>query len=67
MKPFNLRNSESLAVVAPYAGAWIETASPAFATTPKLVAPYAGAWIETMFHGNRCSVTRCRPLRGGVD
>ena len=33
--------------VAPYAGAWIETAPPPPAPQPPDVAPYAGAWIET--------------------
>ena len=34
-------------IVAPYAGAWIETAHAAPQSPPACVAPYAGAWIET--------------------
>ena len=34
-------------VVAPYAGAWIETESRIILFRPFFVAPYAGAWIET--------------------
>ena len=35
-------------VVAPYAGAWIETKLVAEIENPYGVAPYAGAWIETI-------------------
>jgi len=34
-------------MVAPYAGAWIETRSEPGPTDTTTVAPYAGAWIET--------------------
>ena len=34
--------------VAPFAGAWIETALCAFAMQQVRVAPFAGAWIETV-------------------
>ena len=34
--------------VAPYAGAWIETARRVCKAALPGVAPYAGAWIETM-------------------
>jgi len=40
-------------VVAPRAGAWIETSRGLDAGTPFLVAPRAGAWIETSWR-NRC-------------
>ena len=33
--------------VAPYVGAWIETASTPCRSRPHQVAPYVGAWIET--------------------
>ena len=36
-----------LNMVAPYAGAWIETAYLPKSDPEALVAPYAGAWIET--------------------
>ncbi len=34
-------------IVAPFAGAWIETTSPRSGCSPTTVAPFAGAWIET--------------------
>ena len=34
--------------VAPYVGAWIETALSSIFHLGKLVAPYVGAWIETL-------------------
>ena len=36
-----------MAVVAPRAGAWIETLTVESASTVRTVAPRAGAWIET--------------------
>ena len=35
-------------MVAPYAGAWIETFYEVSYNKPYDVAPYAGAWIETL-------------------
>ena len=35
-------------LVAPYAGAWIETMRGLPSIHDKTVAPYAGAWIETL-------------------
>ncbi len=34
-------------LVAPHAGAWIETQSCPYEEEPSYVAPHAGAWIET--------------------
>ena len=34
-------------MVAPFAGAWIETGMDMIAAKEALVAPFAGAWIET--------------------
>ena len=34
-------------IVAPFAGAWIETAKPQVDIAHVFVAPFAGAWIET--------------------
>ena len=34
-------------LVAPHAGAWIETYNPTFPPKQSFVAPHAGAWIET--------------------
>ena len=39
-------------IVAPHAGAWIETALPVKEKAIKMVAPHAGAWIETPPHGS---------------
>jgi len=41
------RNCVRSKIVAPHAGAWIETSTPSFAKSPVRVAPHAGAWIET--------------------
>ena len=41
-----LRRTET-GKVAPFAGAWIETASSVLPPKPLSVAPFAGAWIET--------------------
>jgi len=38
-------------VVAPRAGAWIETTSRRLIVTDSSVAPRAGAWIETLYPG----------------
>jgi len=38
-----------LFIVAPYAGAWIETGDSSRNQLVAYVAPYAGAWIETRF------------------
>ena len=57
-------------VVAPYAGAWIETqikGSALVSLRRDGVAPYAGAWIETSAPPFRRPAEWCRPLRGGVD
>ncbi len=38
-----------MGVVAPHAGAWIETGNGFIAHRAVLVAPHAGAWIETRY------------------
>ena len=54
-------------MVAPHAGAWIETWRARGANTGHGVAPHAGAWIETPA-SRACSAPRPgRPPRGGVD
>ena len=35
-------------MVAPHAGAWIETKTAVLMKEPREVAPHAGAWIETI-------------------
>ena len=46
----------ALRVVAPHAGAWIETAIVATRQPATAVAPHAGAWIETACES--CDVTK---------
>ena len=54
-------------MVAPRAGAWIETSrGDQVAGQPK-VAPRAGAWIETMLNNVKALTVKCRPPCGGVD
>ena len=40
--------------VAPFVGAWIETASKKDHQNKEEVAPFVGAWIETAQGKNRC-------------
>ena len=47
LKPFSDVLRLIAIVVAPHAGAWIETIVLPAILTFKLVAPHAGAWIET--------------------
>ena len=54
-------------VVAPRAGAWIETREKEAHSQPFLVAPRAGAWIETHSKKSAQSNKCCRPPCGGVD
>ena len=53
-------------LVAPYAGAWIETWSNEKVVNIRRVAPYAGAWIETVTITATLRGTG-RSLRGSVD
>ena len=51
-------------IVAPHAGAWIETMLLVCVICPASVAPHAGAWIETLsFHGSS-NVTHVAPHAG---
>jgi len=54
-------------IVAPCAGAWIETRRPPWQAQMPDVAPCAGAWIETLPLTGGDVKNRRRPLRGGVD
>ena len=47
--------------VAPYVGAWIETALSSIFHLGKLVAPYVGAWIETTCCGAGNSLATSHP------
>jgi len=48
LKPISTRASQRSLIVAPLAGAWIETQEEAATSALYLVAPLAGAWIETI-------------------
>ena len=48
MKLALVRGYVIMGTVAPYVGAWIETALFARASPVAPVAPYVGAWIETI-------------------
>ncbi len=52
-------------VVAPHAGAWIETNNPAQLLAMLCVAPHAGAWIETL-NGGGISVGYCVAPHAGA-
>src|SRR5690242_17636465 len=54
---------ECLKTVAPFAGAWIETACSMRTWHPALVAPFAGAWIETASGASPPSRCPSRPSR----
>ena len=53
--------------VAPYVGAWIETALGRKTEESANVAPYVGAWIETISVGLRLGAEQGRTLCGCVD
>ena len=54
-------------VVAPYMGAWIETAIMSLYSVRFLVAPYMGAWIETTNAVFPNPVQAGRSLDGSMD
>ena len=54
-------------MVAPLAGAWIETHHTLEKLEKIKVAPLAGAWIETFKITGLFEVSTCRSPRGSVD
>ena len=54
-------------IVAPHAGAWIETSLFAVLIVATIVAPHAGAWIETMKRINEIRGRFGRAPCGRVD
>ena len=56
----------SAPIVAPHAGAWIETLISRITNAGRSVAPHAGAWIETVSVFGRAPWS-ASPPRGGVD
>ena len=64
-KPDAQRDPGAQALVAPRAGAWIETSVPARGAVADHVAPRAGAWIETSTRTSPQSAARASPpVRG---
>ena len=55
------------ALVAPFAGAWIEITMRTVLPNRTLVAPFAGAWIEIIGLYSNNVVAYSRSLRGSVD
>ena len=49
MKLDKLEQMDLDTLVAPHAGAWIETGLSCCISSSQLVAPHAGAWIETLY------------------
>ncbi len=56
-----------LVAVAPFTGAWIETALIARIEVTEKVAPFTGAWIETYMFESVTLALICRALHGRVD
>jgi len=54
-------------LVAPRAGAWIETIEFDGLITPGIVAPRAGAWIETFLQADDSGLSARRSPCGSVD
>ena len=68
LKPEDMEQSLKIVLVAPFAGAWIETLNiipPG--TLVAFVAPFAGAWIETDVRWKGKYYRYRRSLRGSVD
>ena len=57
-------NTRATAVVAPLAGAWIETPPIRGVQSIGCVAPLAGAWIETLLRMRVCIFGAVAPLAG---
>jgi len=67
LKPKNGSVAASPTMVAPHAGAWIETPAIEWPAHCRPVAPHAGAWIETVESVVQAGHRVCRPPCGGVD
>ena len=67
LKPKIDRLYEVVIIVAPRAGAWIETASLLAMQKSISVAPHAGAWIETRTGNLNPAARRGRAPCGRVD
>ena len=51
-------------LVAPFAGAWIETPFSVSVVIYAIVAPFAGAWIETIIDAEQRLLCRVAPFAG---
>ncbi len=67
MKQPNRPHDMARRLVAPRAGAWIETQPMPIISSARCVAPRAGAWIETTVAIQESYWSLSRPPRGGVD
>ena len=54
--------SNSDRIVAPHAGAWIETRGQWVDTDMQLVAPHVGAWVETTTQRTNCHAYSSLPM-----
>ncbi len=64
MKPGRLLAINAFSLVAPHAGAWIETIPLSSRWTSRAVAPHAGAWIETSRPNHGPGTDKSPPTRG---
>ena len=64
MKQLFLKFSSNFALVAPHAGAWIETFLSELLLRRLWVAPHAGAWIETVYGDAQVSGNAVAPHAG---
>ena len=67
LKPRLAMARSAVLVVAPHAGAWIETVNFVALGANLGVAPHAGAWIETRVPPRPPHQPQCRTPRGCVD
>ena len=64
LKPLAVGRVLGEQLVAPYAGAWIETSQRVTEYLYREVAPYAGAWIETAHNGSPSCLGSVAPYAG---
>ena len=64
LKLKRLRKFRRGETVAPFTGAWIETASSALNILAAVVAPFTGAWIETVLYRRSPGAGQVAPFTG---
>ena len=67
LKVLSMPSASPIGIVAPYAGAWIESIIVSIPPIPGEVAPYAGAWIESELSFDLMFGGTGRTLRGCMD